>query len=76
MWTIEELEPEIDDIRGRILQHRRDLSEYFVKRDAEIDLAIVCAAAQEPLLFVGPPGTAKSDLVVKFVGSLGLSQED
>ncbi len=76
MWTIEELEPEIDDIRGRILQHRRDLSEYFVKRDAEIDLTIVCAAAQEPLLFVGPPGTAKSDLVVKFVESLGLSQED
>lgn len=76
MWTLEALEPEIDDIRRRILQHRRDLAEYFVKRTEEIDLCTVCAAAQEPLLFVGPPGTAKSDLVVKFVESLGLSEED
>jgi MoxR-like ATPase len=76
MWTLEELEREIDEIRARILQHRRDLSQYFVKRSEEIDLAIICAAAQEPLLFVGPPGTAKSDLVVKFVESLGLDPED
>jgi MoxR-like ATPase len=76
MWTLEELEPDIDDIRARILQHRRDLSEYFVKRSEEIDLALVCACAQEPLLFVGPPGTAKSDLVVKFVESMGLGPED
>ena len=76
MWTLEELEPDIDDIRGRILQHRRNLGEYFVKRADEIDLMVVCAAAQEPLLFVGPPGTAKSDLVVKFVESLGLDSED
>ena len=26
----------------------------------------VAAVAQEPLLLVGPPGTAKSDLVLKF----------
>jgi MoxR-like ATPase len=76
MWTLEELEPDIDDIRTRILQHRRDLSEYFVKKSDEIDLAVVCAVAQEPLLFVGPPGTAKSDLVVKFVESMGLGKED
>jgi MoxR-like ATPase len=72
MWTLNELEREIDAIRARILQHRRDLNEYFVNRAEEIDLATLCAAAQEPLLFVGPPGTAKSELVVKFVESLGL----
>lgn len=76
MWTLETLEPEIDDIRHRILQHRRDLAEYFVKRTEEIDLCTVCASAQEPLLFVGPPGTAKSELVVKFVESLGLGPGD
>ena len=64
MWTLDQLEPEIDDIRLRIHQHRRGLKEYFVARDDEIDLAILCAVAQEPLLLVGPPGTAKSDLVV------------
>ena len=36
----------------------------------------VCATAQEPLLFVGPPGTAKSDLVVKWVESVGLNEGD
>lgn len=76
MWTLAELEREIDEIRGRILQHRRELNEYFVNRQEEIDLAAVCAAAQEPLLFVGPPGTAKSDLVLKFIESLGLPAGD
>ena len=60
MWTLKELEREIDAIRERINRHRRALDEYFVKRTEEIDLATVCACAQEPLLFVGPPGTAKS----------------
>jgi MoxR-like ATPase len=76
MWTLKELEAEIDAVRGRINQHRRELKEYFVQRGEEIDLATVCAAAQEPLLLVGPPGTAKSDLVVKFVESLGLGEGD
>ncbi|MEZ4408697.1 MAG: AAA family ATPase [Polyangiales bacterium] len=76
MWSLSELEREVDAIRDRINRHRRDLDEYFVKRNEEIDLATVCACAQEPLLFVGPPGTAKSDLVVKFVESLGLGEAD
>ncbi|MBL8604450.1 MAG: AAA family ATPase [Myxococcales bacterium] len=76
MWSLKELEREIDDIRARINRHRRDLEEYFVKRADELELATLSAAAQEPLLFVGPPGTAKSDLVVKFVESLGLGDTD
>src|SRR5262249_8629690 len=36
----------------------------------------VAAVAQEPLLLVGPPGTAKSDLVLKFKDALGLADED
>lgn len=76
MWTLSELEREIDAIRERINRHRRALREYFVRRDEEIDLMAISACAQEPLLFVGPPGTAKSDLVVKFVESLGLGERD
>lgn len=75
-WTMEELEPEIDAVRTRLLAHQRELKRYFVGRDLEIDLMLTAAAAQEPLLFVGPPGTAKSDLVVKFTESLGLTDED
>ena len=37
---------------------------------------VVAAVAQEPLLLVGPPGTAKSDLVLKFKDALGLAEED
>lgn len=76
MWTLAELEREIDDVRARILQHRRELNEYFVNRAEEIDLATLCACAQEPLLFVGPPGTAKSDLVTKFVESVGVPEAE
>ncbi|MFO0931048.1 MAG: AAA family ATPase, partial [Gemmataceae bacterium] len=36
----------------------------------------VAAIAQEPLLLVGPPGTAKSDLVLKFKDALGLGEGD
>jgi MoxR-like ATPase len=76
MWSLDELEPEIDAVRGRVLQLRRELGEYFVKRGVEIDLMILAAAAEEPLLLVGPPGTAKSDLIVKLVDSLGLGGDE
>ncbi|MFO0624311.1 MAG: AAA family ATPase [Polyangiales bacterium] len=76
MWTLSELARDIDETRARILRHRRALGERFVRRDEELDLLTLCAAAQEPLLFVGAPGTAKSDMVVKFVESLGLGEGD
>ncbi|MCA9524796.1 MAG: AAA family ATPase [Myxococcales bacterium] len=75
-WTFEALDAEIDDIRHRVLQHGRFLASYFVGRDTEAELMLLAAATQEPLLFAGPPGTAKSDLVLKFVESLGLGGED
>ena len=37
---------------------------------------VVAAIAQEPLLLVGPPGTAKSDLVLKFKDAIGLADDD
>jgi MoxR-like ATPase len=38
----------------------------FVSKDELIELLVVCAIAQEHLLIVGPPGTAKSELVKRF----------
>ncbi len=75
-WSLEQLEPQVDELRERILAHARALRRWLVARDEEIELATVCAVAQEPLLFVGLPGTAKSDLVLKFCEAMGLGPED
>ncbi|ETR70527.1 MAG: MoxR-like ATPase [Candidatus Magnetoglobus multicellularis str. Araruama] len=42
------------------------LKSAFVARDEFIEMMIICAIAQEHLLIVGPPGTAKSEMVKKF----------
>jgi MoxR-like ATPase len=70
------LREEVEDIRSRINSLRREISRYFVEKDELIDLMAICLVAQEPLLFVGPPGTAKSALVTKFCEALGLDGDD
>src|SRR5262245_13752632 len=75
-WTFEELRDEADDLRKRLNRFRTSLGRFFVNKQDLIDLMVVAAVAGEPLLIVGPPGTAKSDLVLKFKDALGLSEED
>jgi MoxR-like ATPase len=75
-WTLEELQAEADGLRARLNRFRKSLGRFFVEKQALIDLMLVAAIAQEPLLLVGPPGTAKSDLVLKFKDALGLGEED
>lgn len=75
-YTFEEIRPEVEAIRQRINTMRLSLSQYFVAKEELIDLMVVCMLAQEPLLIVGKPGTAKSDLVIKFIQALGLTGED
>ena len=48
MWTREQLEPEIDDIRARLNRHRRSLSTWFVNRSVEVDPAEVDSLAPDP----------------------------
>ena len=60
----EALEKEANTIRDRINRFRVGLGRHFVAKQPLIDLMTVSAVAQEPLLLVGPPGTAKSDLVL------------
>jgi MoxR-like ATPase len=71
-----DLQQEAENIRTKINKFRISLGRFFVQKQEIIDLMVVAAIAQEPLLLVGPPGTAKSDLVLKFKDALGVSEED
>jgi MoxR-like ATPase len=75
-WNLEELQGEAEELRGKINRFRKSLGRFFVKKQELIDLMVVAAIAQEPLLLVGPPGTAKSDLVLKFKDALNITGED
>ena len=55
---------ELEIARQKIDRFRLSLGRHLVEKQDLIDLLIVGAIAQEPVLLVGPPGTAKSDLVV------------
>ncbi|HEU0030180.1 MAG TPA: AAA family ATPase [Kofleriaceae bacterium] len=66
----DELAREASQLRERINRFRLALGRFFVAKQSLIDLMCVAAVAQEPLLLVGPPGTAKSDLVIKFKDAL------
>ena len=74
--TFPELQAEAGEVRARLNRFRQSLGRFFVKKQEIIDLMLVAAVAQEPLLIVGPPGTAKSDLVLKFKDALGIAQEE
>jgi len=74
--TLSDLQGEAEELRKRIHRFRTSLSRFFVHKQEIIDLMVVAAVAQEPLLLVGPPGTAKSDLVLKFKDALGLDEGD
>lgn len=75
-WSLPDLQAEAEELRKRLNRFRQSLGRFFVAKQDIIDLMTVAAIAQEPLLLVGPPGTAKSDLVLKFKDALGLNDED
>lgn len=75
-WDLRDLRDEAEALRGRINRFRASLGRFLVAKQELIDLMVVAAVAQEPLLLVGPPGTAKSDLVLKFKDALGLRDDD
>jgi MoxR-like ATPase len=74
--SLTDLQDQADSLRDRINRFRTSLGRFFVAKQEVIDLMTVAAVAQEPLLIVGPPGTAKSDLVLKFKDALGLADVD
>jgi MoxR-like ATPase len=74
--TFEAIREQIEPLRKRINNMRNTLNSYFIDKQEMIDLMIVCTFAQEPILFFGRPGTAKSDIVVKYCQALGLQDEE
>ncbi|MGO4781889.1 AAA family ATPase, partial [Lysobacter sp. 2RAB21] len=43
----------------------------LVEREQQAELIVLAAGAQEPLLILGPPGTAKSAVVRRVAAALG-----
>ncbi|MCP3161569.1 AAA family ATPase [Myxococcus qinghaiensis] len=74
--TFDALSREAQGLRERLNRFRQGLGRHFVGKQTLVDLMTVAAVAQEPLLLVGPPGTAKSDLVLKFREALRIPNED
>jgi len=67
-----QLEQQAHALRERVNLFRTSLGRFLVAKQELIDLMVIAAVAQEPLLLVGGPGTAKSDLVLKFKDALGV----
>jgi MoxR-like ATPase len=60
---------------GRLKKLETKLTkEVFVDKDEIVRMVIVSAIAHQPLLLVGPPGTAKSKIIIKFCEGLGLQR--
>jgi MoxR-like ATPase len=74
--SLEQLQSESQALREKLNRFRLSLGRHFIDKQALIDVMLVAAVAQEPLLLVGPPGTAKSDLVLKFKDAIGISSSD
>ncbi len=74
--SLEQLQAEGPQLREKLNRFRAALGRHFVDKQPLVDLMTVAAVAQEPMLLVGPPGTAKSELVLKFKDALGLEGHD
>ncbi len=62
--------------REAILNYIDRLSGEFVERRSVLELMAVAMAANEPMLLLGPPGTAKTAVITKFCKGLGLGETD
>jgi MoxR-like ATPase len=84
--TIDDLEPaEVEEIidgdyheeaLNRVNALRDALKRQFARKDEIIDLMAYAAVAQIPMVLLGPPGTAKSNMVRNFCRGVGLSSSD
>lgn len=55
------------ELRDKLSKLTAALSEGLIERDTEVKLAVLGLLAQENVLFVGPPGTAKSEISRRLV---------
>jgi len=67
---------EINRCREKIQYLYNDLCGMFLDRDETLKLMMTATVAQEPMLFIGRPGTAKSLLVATFCRAIGLDKHE
>lgn len=60
------MEQELIDLVLSLEEVEEALKHAFVAKDELVKLMLTCAIAQEHLIIVGPPGTAKSGLIKRF----------
>lgn len=54
----------------KLLQLRSELNAVFLEREKQIDGLLACLLSQQNILFLGPPGTAKSNLAQSACGAI------
>jgi MoxR-like ATPase len=59
---------------GRVRSALDHLCDMFVARDRALEMMVACAIAGANMVFLGPPGTAKSLMVRSFAEALGVRQ--
>jgi MoxR-like ATPase len=60
--------PESCPVQAKFVAARHELSSALIERDGEVDVVLAALLAQEHVLLVGPPGTAKSLLLDSLMG--------
>lgn len=68
--------PEVDPVREKFAQARKELSSALIEREDEVDLVLTALVANEHVLLVGPPGCGKSlllDSVLSWTGGTRFS---
>ncbi len=69
-------ETRAQEARKRINGLVESLGRYLIGRDEAVRMLALATAAGEPMLLLGPPGTAKSDLIFKFAQAIGVASND
>ena len=59
---------------ARLWRAQKRLNELFIAKEEIIKMVFVSAIAGQPMLLVGPPGTAKSKILTRFCELLGISR--
>jgi len=55
-------DPQVQQLKGKIKNAIMAMQEGLVERDVEVRLLMLAALSREHILFIGPPGTAKSEI--------------
>lgn len=70
-----DMNPFMDKVERHVRNLQKQLQEKFVDRDELIEMALACFIAHLPMIALGPPGTAKSQVFRQLAWGLGLQQK-